>query len=214
MNLNSITFPDGSKIEAFSQTQRQLLVNQNQSPLPGNQVTGSTGNPFVSLNTNSLVIQTNGATDLVGGQIELAMNQQQLQSNNINRDNTYVAKLSPDRQSWMIMETIKSVNSTDNTVRLVKMNSIDGEYIVLGRQTTETSLALTPFGSSPQSAFNITGSGIQENEFIDGFRMSVKSTEPMVVNTNVNNGISSTMLSALGSGTQSISKLGLDHSIN
>jgi len=110
MNLNSITFPDGSRIETFSQSQRQLLVNQNQSPLPGNQVTGSTGQPFIALSQSSVVIQTNTATDLVGGQIELPINQQQLQSLGINMDNTFVAKLSSDRMSWMIMETIKSVN--------------------------------------------------------------------------------------------------------
>lgn len=110
MNLNSVTFPDGSRVETFSQSQQQLLVNQNQAPLPGNQVTGSTGQPFIALTQNSMVIQTNGATDLVGGQIELPINQQNLQSMNLNMDNTYVAKLSPDRQSWMIMETIKSVN--------------------------------------------------------------------------------------------------------
>jgi hypothetical protein len=110
MNLNSITFPDGSRIETFSQSQRQLLVNQNQSPLPGNQVTGSTGEPFLALSQNSIVIQTNGANDLVGGQIELPINLQNIQSMGINMDNTFVAKLSSDRMSWMIMETIKSVN--------------------------------------------------------------------------------------------------------
>jgi hypothetical protein len=110
MNINSVQFPDGSRIETFSQSQRQMLVNQNQSPLPGNQVTGSTGNPFMQLSTNSLIIQTNGGTDLVGAQIELAMNTQTMQQNNINPDNTFVAKLSPDRRSWMIMEGIKSVN--------------------------------------------------------------------------------------------------------
>jgi hypothetical protein len=206
MNLNSFQFPDGSKIETFSQSQRQLLVNQNQAPLPGNQVTGSTGNPFMQLSTSSLFIQTNGATDLVGAQIELAMNTNMLQSNNINMDNTYVAKLAPDRRSWMVMETIRSVNGSDNTVRLVKMNIMDGEYIALGRQTRETSLSLTQFGLNQNSAFNVSGSGIQENEFIDGFRMAVRSTQPMLINTNVVNGISSTMLAALGSGTQSISK--------
>src|ERR1700760_1974164 len=206
MNLNSIQFPDGSRVEAYSQTQRQLLVNQNQAPLPGNQVTGSTGNPFMQLSQNSLIIQTNGGTDLVGAQIELPINQQTLQQNNINPDNTYVAKLAPDRRSWMIMETIKSVNGTDNTVRLVKMNNIDGEYIALGRQTTTTSLALTQFSTNLQQGFNVSGSGIQENEFTDGFRMSVRSTQPMLVNTNVVNGISTTMLSGLAPNTVSISK--------
>jgi hypothetical protein len=110
MNLNSVSFPDGSRIETFSQSQRQMLVNQNQAPLPGNQVTGSTGNPFMQLSQNSLIVQTNGGTDLVGAQIELSMNNQMMQQNNISPDNTFVAKLAPDRRSWMIMDTIKSVN--------------------------------------------------------------------------------------------------------
>ena len=59
MILNSVQFPDGSRVETFSQTQRQMLVNQNVAPLPGNQVTGTTGNPFMQLSTNSLIIQTN-----------------------------------------------------------------------------------------------------------------------------------------------------------
>jgi hypothetical protein len=86
------------------------------------------------------------------------------------------------------------------------MNNIDGEYIALGRQTTSTGLALTPFGTSQNMAFNVSGSGIQENEFQDGFRMAVQSTQPMTINTNVNNGISTTMLAALQPGTQSVSK--------
>lgn len=110
MVLNSVQFPDGSRVETYSQTQRQMLVNQNTSPVPGNQVTGSTGNPFMQLSTSSLVIQTNGATDLVGAQIELPMNQQIMQQNSISTDNTFVAKLSTDRRSWMVMSTIKSIN--------------------------------------------------------------------------------------------------------
>jgi hypothetical protein len=211
MNLNSVTFPDGSRIETYSQTQRQLLVNQNQAPLPGNQVTGSTGNPFVQLSQNSVIIQTNGATDLVGGQIELPFNTHIQQQNNISPDNTFVAKLASDRSSWIIQGTIKSINGSDGTVRLVKLNAIDGEYIALGRKTVNTGLALTQFSGSIQNAFNVTGSGIQENEFTDGFRMSVRATQPMLINTNVVNGISTTMLSALPPNTVSISKNPLDN---
>jgi hypothetical protein len=206
MNLNSITFPDGSRVETFSQSQRQMLVNQNQSPLPGNQVTGSTGQPFVQLSQNSLVVQTNGATDLVGGQIELPINPQTLQQLNVNPGNTFVAKLAPDRMSWQIMETIKSVNTTDNTARIVKMNNIDGEYIALGRQNSIMGLSLNVFSTAQNQAFNISGSGIQEQEYTDGFRMSIRSSQPMLSTTNVINGISTTMLAALGSGTNSISK--------
>jgi len=206
MNLNSVQFPDGSRIETFSQTQRQLLVNQNSAPLPGNQVTGSTGGPFVQLSQNSLIVQTNGATDLVGGQVEIPFQTQVLKQNNITPDNTFVAKLSPDRSSWQILESIKSVNGSDGTVRLVKLNSIDGEYIALGRQTSSTGQALTLFSAVNQNAFNVSGSGIQENEFIDGLRLSVRATQPMVINANVVNGISTTMLSGLAPNTQSVSK--------
>jgi len=87
------------------------------------------------------------------------------------------------------------------------MNQIDGEYAALGRQTRETGLSLTQFGTQQNNGFNVSGSGIQENEFTDGFRMSVRATQPMLINSNVVNGISSTMLAALPPGTQSVSKL-------
>lgn len=110
MDLNSFTFPDRSRIEVFSQTQQQLIVNQNTPPVSPNQVTGSTGQSFVALMSQSMSINTNGATDLVGGQIELVMDPQMLQQNAVNPDNTFVAMLAPDRQSWMIMESLRSVN--------------------------------------------------------------------------------------------------------
>jgi hypothetical protein len=211
MQLNSVQFPDGSRVEAFSQSQRQILVNQNGSPLPANQVTGTTGNPFVAMSQNSLVIQTSGGTDLVGAQIEMPISSNMLNQMQVSMANTFVAKLAPDRRSWMVMETIKSVNGSDNTVRLVKMNNIDGEYIALGRQSNINNVALTPFSSTQQMSFNVSGSGIQENEFADGFRMTIRSTQPMLINTNVVNGISSTMLSALQPGSQSVSKLSSIH---
>jgi hypothetical protein len=85
-----------------------------------------------------------------------------------------------------------SERSTDSTVRLVKMNSIDGEYMAIGRKTVETSNVLTPFGA--QRSVNITGSGIQEVEFSDGFRMSIKANMPMTISTDVVNGVSTSML--------------------
>lgn len=110
MQLNSFQFPDGSKIETFSQKQQQLIVNQNTPAVPANQVTGTTGSPFVALMQQSMSINTNGAQNLVGGQIELAMDPNMLAQSGINMDNTYVAMLSPDRQTWMIQETMRSVN--------------------------------------------------------------------------------------------------------
>ncbi|KAK1983617.1 hypothetical protein LZ30DRAFT_623031 [Colletotrichum cereale] len=190
MQLNSLLFPDGTKIETFSQSQRQLIVNQNPNPLSASHVVGSTGQPFVQLSRNSLSIQTNGATDLVGAQIELPIDQAMLAQAGVTADNTYVAMLSKDRQAWIVMEGIKSVNITDANVRMVKLNQIDGEFVAVGRQTSELGASLTPFGQ----AVNIIGSGIQEAEFQDGFRMSIRASQPMSIRTDVVNGISPEMV--------------------
>lgn len=93
----------------------------------------------------------------------------------------------------MIQEAIRSINTTDMTVRMVKLLNLDGEYMMLGRQTAGTETQLTPFGST----IAITGSGLQENEFEDGFRMSIKATQPMTIVVDVKKGLDSSMLTAL-----------------
>lgn len=110
MNLNSFQFPDGSKVETYSQLQQQMIVNQNTPSVAASHVTGSTGQPFMQLSAQTMTIQTNNATNLVGGQIEMTMNTQLMAQMNISPDNAFVAQLSPDRQSWMVMEGIKNVN--------------------------------------------------------------------------------------------------------
>lgn len=203
MKLNSFVFPDRSKIETFSQKQQQIIVNQQDPAIPANQVTGTTGQPFVAVSPQSMTISTNGATDLVGGQIEMAMTMQNLQNVAVQPDNTYVAMLSPDRQSWMIQETMRMVNSTDMTVRMVKRSQLDGEYMVVGRQTIETNTLVVPFGSDGSTSVAIQGTGLQENEFQDGFRMATRATQPMTMNVDVKKGVDSGMLAAL-QGQQSI----------
>ncbi|KAK7180684.1 hypothetical protein DPSP01_011273 [Paraphaeosphaeria sporulosa] len=197
MSLNSFQFQDGSRVETRSQKQQQLIVNQQTPSISANQVTGSTGNPFVALQQTSMVISTNGATDLVGAQIEMAMPVAALQQAQIDPGNTFVAMLSPDRQTWMIQESIRSINTTDMTVRMVKLQTIDGEYMMVGRQTAGTETQLTPFGSNQAAQVSITGTGLQENEFQDGFRMSIKATQPMTMNVDTKKGIDSSMLTAL-----------------
>ncbi|RMZ70532.1 paired amphipathic helix sin3a [Pyrenophora seminiperda CCB06] len=197
MALNSFQFPDRSKVETFSQKQQQIIVNQQTPSIPSNQVTGTTGQPFVAVSPQSMTISTNGATDLVGGQIEMAMTMQNLQGVAVQPGNTYVAMLSPDRQSWMIQETMRSVNTTDMTVRMVKRTQMDGEYMVVGRQTVETNTLVVPFGSDGSTSVAIQGTGLQENEFQDGFRMATRATQPMTMNVNVKKGVDQGMLAAL-----------------
>lgn len=113
MALNSFQFPDRSRVETFSQKQQQIIVNQQNPAIPANQVTGTTGQPFVQISPQSMTIGTNGATDLVGGQVQMAITSQILQQQAVQPDNTYVAMLSPDRQTWMIQETLRMVNGYD-----------------------------------------------------------------------------------------------------
>jgi hypothetical protein len=197
MQLNSFQFPDRSKVETFSQKQQQIIVNQQTPAIPANQVTGTTGQPFVQISPQSMIISTNGATDLVGGQVEMAMTMQNLQTAAVQPGNTYVAMLSPDRQTWMIQETMRSVNTTDMTVRMVKRTQMDGEYMVVGRQTVETNTLVVPFGSDGSTSVGIQGTGLQENEFQDGFRTSTRATQPMTMNVDVKDGVDSSMLAAL-----------------
>lgn len=77
---------------------------------------------------------------------------------------------------------------------MLKLNALDGEYMAIGRKTVETSNVLSPFGLDQQRAININGSGIQEVEFTDGFRMTVKASQPMTVSCDVVNGVSTSML--------------------
>lgn len=88
---------------------------------------------------------------------------------------------------------------------MVKRSQLDGEYMVVGRQTVETNTLVVPFGSSPANSVAISGTGLQENEFQDGFRMSTRATQPMTMNVNVKKGIDSSMLSSL-QGQMSVSK--------
>lgn len=91
------------------------------------------------------------------------------------------------------------------TVRMVKRNQMDGEYMVIGRQTVETNTFVTQFGSDGSTSVAIQGTGLQENEFQDGFRMATRATQPMTMNVNVKDGIDSSMLAAL-QGQESVSK--------
>lgn len=89
---------------------------------------------------------------------------------------------------------------------MVKRVQMDGEYMALGRQTIETETLVTTFGSDPASQVNINGTGLQENEFQDGFRTSVRATQPMTMNVNVKKGVDTSMLAALP-GQMTVSKL-------
>ena len=77
------------------------------------------------------------------------------------------------------------------------MNSLDGEYLLLGRKTVDTSNIFVQYGQGATRTVNVTGGpGRQEAEFVDGLRFSLDSTQPFKLNADLKNGIDSNALPA------------------
>jgi hypothetical protein len=75
---------------------------------------------------------------------------------------------------------------TENKTRIIKMTSIDGEYILLGRKTADESNIFVQYGQGATRTVNISGgAGIQEAEFIDGMRFSMTAAGPMTMNVEI-----------------------------
>jgi hypothetical protein len=85
--------------------------------------------------------------------------------------------------------------SVENKTRIVKMVSLDGEYILLARRNIDTSNIFVQYGQGETRTANFTGgSGVQETEFVDGLRFSVQSAQPFRMNVALKFGISEEMV--------------------
>ena len=70
------------------------------------------------------------------------------------------------------------------------MTSLDGEYMLLGRKSADTTNIFVQYGQGATRTVNATGgSGIQEAEFIDGLRFTMQSTMPFSMNVDLRNGV-------------------------
>jgi hypothetical protein len=97
------------------------------------------------------------------------------------------------------------MNRSENKTRILKLTSLDGEYILLGRQTVDTANVFVQYGFGATRTVNLTGGeGVQEAEFIDGLRLVVESEEEMRINADLKNGINP---GALPNETQSLCRL-------
>ena len=75
------------------------------------------------------------------------------------------------------------------------MTSLDGEYMLLARQTADISNIFVQYGQGATRTVNWTGStGAQEAEFIDGLRFTVESDQAFTTNVDIKNGIPQAML--------------------
>jgi hypothetical protein len=194
-------FADGLALDLFSPKNRTVVVNQNLQPLGGQFVTGSSGEAFVALKAYSYVIKTSdNAMDLIA-KIEIPYDLDMLNQMGLQESNTYVGKLADDKMSWTVNETMRNVHRSENNTRIIKMTSIDGEYLLLGRRNVDTSNVFVQYGQGATRTVNITAGGRQEAEFIDGLRFSVVAQQDMKMNVDLKDGVDPV---SLPSGTKSL----------
>jgi hypothetical protein len=111
--------------------------------------------------------------------------------------NTYVATLAPDKMSWVVNDATRNVHRSENNTCIIKMTSLDGEYLLVGRQIVDTGNIFVQYGQGATRTVNMTaGPGIQEAEFIDGYRFSVQTNQSMTMNVNIKDGINPETLPA------------------
>ncbi|KAH6665356.1 hypothetical protein F5X68DRAFT_115575, partial [Plectosphaerella plurivora] len=194
-------FVDGLALDLFSPKNRSVVVTQNLMPLPGRFVTGSSGESFVALSNYSYVIRMNEpANDLIA-KIEVPYDPQNLARMGVQEANTYVGRLADNKQSWVVDETTRNVHRSKNLTRIIKMTSIEGEYMLLGRLNVDPSNVFVQYGQGETRTVNMTAGGRQEAEFIDGLRFSYVATRNMRMNVDIRNGITP---ASLPPGTQSL----------
>jgi hypothetical protein len=154
-------FKDGLALDLFSPKNRTLVVKQNTSPLPAQFITGTTGEPFVALSNYSYIIQMNETANDLIAKIEVPYDPEQLVKIGVQEANTYVATLAPDKMSWVIDDSTRNVHRSENNTRTIKITSMDGEYLLVGRQTVDTSNIFVQYGQGGPRTVNMTaGSGL------------------------------------------------------
>ncbi|KAI5460420.1 hypothetical protein BGZ63DRAFT_454703 [Mariannaea sp. PMI_226] len=180
-------FVDGLALDLFSPTNRTLVVTTNMSPLPGIFVAGSSGEGFINLSNYSWVIKLNETANDLIAKIELPYDPSSLKELGIDMANTYVGTLAMDKKSWVVSEYRET---TENKTRIIKMTSLDGEYMLLGRKSEDIANIFVQYGQGATRTVNITGgNATQEAEFIDGLRLSIRSAQAFTLNMDIPFGV-------------------------
>jgi hypothetical protein len=194
-------FQDGLALDLFSPKNRTLIVQKNSTPLPGHFVTGSTGESFIAISPYSYVIKMNETADDLIAKIEIPYELDKLQALGVQESNTYVGTLASDKMSWVVDETRRNIHRSENNTRIIKMTSLEGEYILLGRKSIDTTNIFVQYGQGATRTVNITSGGRQEAEFVDGLRFSMISRDNLTMNVDLKNGIAP---ESLPEGTRSL----------
>lgn len=194
-------FKDGLALDLFSPRNRTLTVQQNTKPLSARFVTGSTGEGFVALMNYSYIIQMNETANDLIAKIEIPYELDMLNQMQVQEGNTYVGTLAPDKMSWVIDDTTRNVHRSENNTRIIKMTSLAGEYMLLGRQSVDETNIFVQYGQGATRTVNVTGGGRQEAEFVDGLRFSMVAQSDLAMNVDLANGIAP---ESLPQGTRSL----------
>jgi hypothetical protein len=183
-------FKDGLALDLFSPKNRTITIQQNTTPLAAHFVSGANGEPFIALSNYSYIMKMNETANDLIAKIEIPYDPVKLNAMDVQESNTYVATLSNDKKSWIIDDQTRNVHRSENNTRIIKMTSLDGEYLLVGRKTADTANIFVQYGQGATRTVNITGGvGIQEAEFVDGLRFSVEATNAMTVNVDLKHGI-------------------------
>jgi hypothetical protein len=150
-------FKDGLALDIFSPKNRTLVVKQNTSPLPAQFISGTTGEPFVALSSYSYIIRMNETANDLIAKVEIPYDPEQLKKLGVQEANTYVATLATDKMSWVIDDSTRNVHRSENNTRIIKMTSMDGEYLLVGRKTVDTSNIFVQYGQGVTRTVNMTG---------------------------------------------------------
>lgn len=139
-------FEDGLALDFFSPANRSLIVKQNLTPLSAKFISGTSGESFVALSNYSYIIKFNETANDLIAKIEIPYEPEKLEKMGIQEANTYVGTLAPDGKSWIVDETQRNIHRSENNTRIIKMTSLDGEYMLLGRNTTDTGQIFVQYG--------------------------------------------------------------------
>lgn len=183
-------FQDGLALDLFSPKNRTIQVLQNMSPLPAQFMSGSNGEPFVALSNYSYILKMNETANDLIAKIEVPYDPVMLNAMGVQEANTYVARLSIDKKSWIIDDQDRNVHRSENNTRIIKMKSMDGEYLLVGRKTVDTANIFVQYGQGETRTVNLTGGpGVQQAEFVDGLRFAVQAESALRMNVDLKEGV-------------------------
>ncbi|KAG4419274.1 hypothetical protein IFR04_007593 [Cadophora malorum] len=183
-------FKDGLALDILSPKPRTLVVTQNKAPLAAIFMTGETGGPFVAVSNYSYIIKMNETANDLIAKIEIPYDPVELLQQGLLEANTFVASLASDGKSWTVDDQTRNVHRSENNTRIVKMTSIEGEFILVARKTVDTSNVFIQYGQGESRTANMTaGPGLQCAEFIDGMRFTVQTNVDLRMNIELKHGI-------------------------